>query len=248
MNQQAPISGGADPPEEAAFLAMLEGDCAEVLSDSDDIGEPGRTLYKGAASACLAALEGRPELWPRAEAALAKTTRHVSMLACESKTVYMLLKRLVDAHRAEPHARLVKRSGPRQVLKCPRFTSITPDHGPAEGGYTVRLEGQNLPRIVRLNLDVLDGNYDVKHQHHVTAVSQDGRHLVITVPPATNPDDRLFIWPDGACLWVPSARLEFKYDPPSTTTRRSTTSTTTGTTRPQPTASTSTTTLPPSSS
>jgi hypothetical protein len=40
MNQQAPISGGADPPEEAAFLAMLEGDCAEVLSDSDDIGEP----------------------------------------------------------------------------------------------------------------------------------------------------------------------------------------------------------------
>lgn len=246
MNEQAPVSGGAEGPEEWAFFTMLEGDCAAVLRDSDDIGGPGRALYKGAASACLAAFEGRPELWPRAEAALEKTTKYVPVLACESKTVYKLLKRLVDAHRAEPHARLVKRSGPRQVLKCPRFTSITPDHGPAEGGYTVRLKGENLPRVVGVNLDVLGGNYDVKH--HVTAVSQDGRHLVITVPPATNPDDPLFIWPDGARLWLGGEGVEFKYDPPSTTTRRSTTTSTTGTTRPQPTAPTSTTTLPPSSS
>jgi hypothetical protein len=244
MNEQAPVSGGAEGPEEWAFFTMLEGGCAEVLRDSDDIGEPGRALYKGAASACLAAFEGRPELWPRAEAALEKTTRYVPVLACESKTVYKLLKRLVDAHRAEPHARLVKRSGPRQVLKCPRFTRVTPDHGPVEGGYTVRLKGQNLPQVVGVNLTVIDSNYDVKHQHHVTAVSQDGRHLVITIPPATSPDDVLLLWPVGARLWHLGDSVEFNYNAPATTTTRQST---TSTTKPQPTAPTSTTTVSPSS-
>ena len=165
------------------------------------------------------------------------------MLSCESRTVHKLLQRLVDAHRMEPNARLVKRSGGVRTLRCPRFTRVTPDHGPRRAATPFRLEGQNLPQVVGVNLDVLGGNPDVKH--HVTAESQDGRQLMITIPPATNPDDPLFLWPDGARFWYPADGVEFTYDPPATTTRQSTT--TSSTTNPQPTAPTSTTTVSPSS-
>jgi hypothetical protein len=243
LNEQAPSGGGATGPEEVAFAAMLDGECERTLRMTDELSQPGRTLYRGAASACLAAFEGRAELWRRAEVAYEQTRGQTSVLSCESRTVHKLLQRLVDAHRTEPNARLVKRSGGVRTLRCPRFTRVTPDHGPADGGYTVRLEGQNLPQVVGVNLDVLGGNPDVKH--HVTAESQDGRQLMITIPPATNLDDPLFLWPDGARFWYPADGVEFTYDPPATTTRLSTT--TTSTTNPQPTAPTSTTTVSPSS-
>jgi hypothetical protein len=245
LNEQAPASGGATGPEEEAFAAMLHGDCAGTLrivadESEGELAEPGRSLYLGAAWACLAAFEGRAELWPRAEAAFEKIRGRWSALSCESRTVYKLLQRLVDVHRAEPQARLIKRAGPIGTLRCPRFTRVTPDHGPVEGDYTVRLEGENLPRVVGVNLDVIDANYDVKH-HHVTAVSQDGRHLVITIPPGTSPDDQLLLWPDGARFWYLGDGVTFEYDPPETT--RGSTSTT----EPRPTAPTSTTTVPPPS-
>ena len=105
---------------------MLNGDCTRTLTMTDELSEPGRTLYQGAASACLAAFEGRAELWLRAEAAFEKTRGQTSVLSCESRTVHKLLQRLVDAHRMEPQARLVKRSGGMRTLRCPRFTRITP--------------------------------------------------------------------------------------------------------------------------
>jgi hypothetical protein len=139
-----------------------------------------------------------------------------SRLDCQEKTVYKLLNQLVAIHRTEPNARLVKQAaGRRAVLKCPRFFKIMPDHGPAEGGYPIRLEGVNLPRVVGVNFG---------HQRHLTAVSEDGRTIVITAPAANNPDAPLAIWPDG----MPSAYdpyTYFSYDPPNATTQSSTSST-----------------------
>jgi hypothetical protein len=249
LNEQAPASGGAGGGgEEAAFVAMLDGDCAGTLTivadDSEgELAEPGRSLYLGAAWACLAAFEGRAKLWPRAEAAFEKIRGRWPALSCESRTVYKLLERLVDIHRAEPQARLIKRAGPIGTLRCPHFARVTPDHGPAGRNLTVLLEGENLPRVVGVNLSITGGNADLKYEGRLTAVSQDGRHLEITIPPGTGPDDSLFLWPDGARFWAPSDGVTFEYDPPETTTRGSTTSTT----EPRPTAPTSTTTVPPSS-
>ena len=246
LNEQAPASGGSGGGgEEAAFAAMLDGDCAGTLrivadESEGEMPEPGRTLYRGAASACLAAFEGRAEFWPRAEAAHEKLRGQWSALSCESRTVYKLLQRLVDVHRTEPQARLVKRSGPRGTLRCPRFTGVTPDHGPAGRSLTVRLEGQNLPRIVGVNLWITDDNGNLKYEGRLTAVSEDGRHLVITIPPGTGPDDDLLLWPDGARFWFLGDGVTFEYDPPETMNR----STTSSTTEPHPTTTTSTT-VPP---
>jgi len=213
----------------------MRGDCAGALATAEgELRGLGRTLYGGVASACLAAFERRADLWPRADAAYTQTRSQAARLDCETRAVYELLRRLVEAHRVDPTARLVKVPVGRRELVCPRFTRITPDHGPAEGGYTVRLEGENLPRVV--GVDFLEG---VDAEHHIRAVSPDGRHVVITIPRATfshTLDDPVTISPDGARVFTDSA-VQFRYDLPATTTRPSTTTTTTvptSTTGPSP--------------
>lgn len=174
---------------------------------------------------------GRPLLWLRAEAAFSKITGQAGGLICEERAVYELLQRLIQAHRAEPSAQLVKRLVGRRALPCPSFTKITPNQGPAEGGYTVRLEGENLPPVVDLQFG----------QHHLKAAVQDGRHLVVVVPPATKLDLDIgaYVVPDGSSIFRLDDGVDFKYEPTGTTTRPATT---TSTTTPQVTAPTSTTT------
>jgi hypothetical protein len=236
LNEQAPLGGGASGPEDEAFGAMLYGDCAHALRLSertsnklDRLPERSRSLYEGAGSACLAAFKQRPELWPRAEAALGKTIKHAPRLDCQQQTVYRLLTRLVEVHRAEPNAQLVKRpAGKLGLLKCPRFLKITPGHGPAEGGYPIRLEGENLPRMVGVNFGL---------EHHIDAVSEDGRHVVITAPPS-NPDALVYVWPDG-WPWGDANSVEFYYDPSAPTSRPPTTTTRPPTTLNPPTSASS---------
>lgn len=247
MSEQAPLGGGASGPAEDAYYSMMDGDCTRALdlaegnlADPDDrLTGPARTLYQGAASACLAAFERRTSLWPRAEAAFERAKRQTAGLSCEERAIYELTRRLVDAHRAEPSARLVKRSVGRGELVCPHFTRVTPDHGPAEGGYTVRIEGEHLPPV--LGVTIGGG----APYHHVTAAVEDGHRLVVTIPPARYPELPAYLFPDGGHL-IQNVEdgVSFTYDPPATTTRRSTGSTTTS----QTTAPTSTTTPSPSSS
>ena len=250
LNANAPLAGGAAGAEDGAFALMLAGKCERVLTLSEDstsddnLVEPARSLYEGAASACLAAFQGRRELWPRAEAAYARLGGQTGRLACETRTVYPLLQRMLEAHRADPNMRLVKRSGgPSRVLRCPRFTKITPSHGPTAGGYQVRIEGQNLPPVVGINIDFGFGL-------RVAAARQDGQQVVITMPPAPpnlDPERWVAIWPDGAAINLLPAAVDFRYDPPAgTTSTASTASSTTSTTQPASTTS-STTPAPPSS-
>jgi hypothetical protein len=243
MNEHGPTSGGGWGPGDTAYYMLMEGDCAGVLRMAEGKGdEPlsGRTgtLFGGAASACLAAFHGRAELWPRADVALERMARHAPTLDCEFRAVYELLKRLVEAHRAEPSARMVKQAVGRRPLACPRFTKITPNHGPAEGGYTVRVEGENLPPVVGVNF------LEAGVNHHAKAELQDGRYVVVTVPRAVDPDIPASVRPDGARPWT-EAGVEFRYDPPAATSGSTTTTTTT--TRP-PSTTTSTTTAPSSTS
>jgi hypothetical protein len=238
MNEHGPTGGGASGPDEDAYYLMMKGDCAGALSIAErELNGLGRALYAGAGSACLAALEGRAELWPRADAALEKTTSQAARFDCENRAIYELLRRLVEAHRADPSARLVKRVVGKRALVCPYFRKITPSHGPETGGYTVQIEGRNLPHVVGMTWIV-----DLDHSYHLEAVSQDGRHVVVTVPPGSHSDEdkSAYAEPDGARLWSDSA-VRFSYDPPVTRTQpSSSTTTTTSTTTPEATEPTST--------
>jgi hypothetical protein len=95
---------------EDAYYLLMRGTCAQALSVAErELSGTMRTLYGGTASACLAAFKGRAELWPRADAAYEKTTGRAARFDCENRAVYELLRRMVEAHRAEPSAQLVKR-------------------------------------------------------------------------------------------------------------------------------------------
>jgi hypothetical protein len=228
ITEQAPMGGGASGPEEAAFRAIQEGDCrhaldlAEGKTPDDPMPELTRILYEGAGTACLAAFHGRPELWPRAESALERLAGRTARLDCLQQAVHQLLERLVAAHRAEPKARLRRSTaGPRGTIACPRFTRLVPDHGPAAGGYQVRIEGEHLPRRVGL----------LWGEHHLWAVSEDGRSIVVTVPAGDQADEGVFVIPDG-WPYGPASNPTFTFDPPaassptSTSRPASTTSTT----------------------
>lgn len=248
LDEQAPLGGGASGAAEDAYYSLMDGRCAYVLrlteKKVEDGGLAGSPLYEGVASACLAAFEGQAGLWPRAELAFQKEERNTSVRVCEDQAVYGLLRRLIDAHRMQPHARLVKRPGARRELVCPHLTKITPNHGPAEGGYTVQLEGENLPKVVGVHIGF--GNYYRK------VVVEGGRHLVFTVPPMTKVvalDREVYIRVDGSHgIQNVDDGVVFTYDPPVTTRASTTTGPSTTTTTTQATVPTSTTTtLPPSS-
>jgi hypothetical protein len=133
----------------------MQRDCAGALDiargtsteeGNQPVEEPYRTLYEGAAAACLAGLDGRSELWDTAlERFPAVDT---AALDCWTLEVYAVFDQLVDAHRANRRAELSSSST--HSSGCPELTGIDPDHGPRSGGYAITVEGRNLPPFLTL--------------------------------------------------------------------------------------------------
>jgi len=169
----------------------MQGDCWATLELARTTGkgdkllkpleEPVRSAYEGAAAACLAALHGRRDLWRTAQTRLARVDP--SGLDCWDRSVYLILKALVDAYRADPEARFGRAQG--GVSECPHLESLTPDHGSREGGYTVEVHGLNLPTTLELIWDY--GDTVTAHRE------RDGGPLMLTIPPAGDGDSDVTI-------------------------------------------------------
>jgi hypothetical protein len=132
----------------------MKGECATTLSIARDttadetsqpIREPYRSLFEGAASACLAAFHSRPDLWVTATSRLASIKP--SGFACWDREVYDILAALVQAHNDSPAATFARGQN---LSGCPEIDSLTPDHGSRVGGYTVQLAGRKLPPTLNL--------------------------------------------------------------------------------------------------
>lgn len=107
-------------------------------------------LYVGAIAACMAALHGGHD-WAVAERALeiAPPDEH-----CLDGSVRALLRRLVEAHRKDPTARLVASgsAGAAPAPPCPRITALTPDHGPVNTPITIT--GRHLDQVQSITIVV----------------------------------------------------------------------------------------------
>jgi hypothetical protein len=130
-------------------------------------------VYHGAASACAAAFQGRPDLWPAAEADLSTEAPHEGVLDCIDSAAYHFMQTLVEAHRSLPTATLKRRPG-KPGGPCPGILSVLPDKGSAAGGYQLRIIGANLPPQARIAFG----------DHHYVVTTSDGRDAVLTAPPA----------------------------------------------------------------
>gem|GEM_PF-7051066 len=205
-------AGGELGDEASAYFDLAGGDCDHVLSNLDNLDEPSRSVYEGAASACLAAFHNRPQLWPRAQAALTTLGSQTSRLDCLDTPVHKLLQSLMEVHRQDPDAQFVTTFGSGEEPRCPRLLELIPDHGPRQGGYSVRLIGENLPPVTGIHFG----------KKYLTVSTNGGSEAVITVPPAdeaATPEDEydgnsgVLVEADGWPLGLWLVPPFFTYDP-----------------------------------
>jgi len=142
------------PPEFTAYRELQELRCDKVFDRVAELQEPAQTLYKGAARACLAAFDGRKDLWPRADAAYDAVVGRRDELTCMDRAALALLERLVALHSQFPHRAFENAATDQaQAPPCPNIVGLTPDHGPA--GTLVRMTGLQLGAPV-VGVDVVD--------------------------------------------------------------------------------------------
>lgn len=153
------------PPEFQAYNLLFGLNCQSLAdgletegTDLNGLSDTARSLYGGAAAACLAALEGQADRWAQAESAVQQLT---PPLSCLDVAAYDLLVRLVDVHRANPSARIVPATGESGALEppCPTITGLSPSQGPP--GAVVTVIGTNLDNREQVVIYYLDsGNVD----------------------------------------------------------------------------------------
>jgi len=142
------------PPEFTAYRELQELHCATVFARVGELKEPARTLYKGAAHACLAATAGETARWPRAVAALRAVSGRSDELTCMDGAALALLDRLVTLHADHPGRSFVLAAGSKsKAPPCPAIAAVAPDRGPED--TLVRMTGRHLGAAV-VGVSVID--------------------------------------------------------------------------------------------
>lgn len=156
-------SAPSGPSEIRAYEHLMTFDCAGLMERLDVDGHPdalnlaqSETLYRAAGTACLAAFDGRSELWQAARD-LADRAGEPST-SCLDRATRRLLDDLLDAHDADATAIFEPATGEgdAQAPPCPRIDRLVPDHGPL--GTEIRIEGANLHVDVEVHLLYGDPN------------------------------------------------------------------------------------------
>ena len=151
MLTYSPGEGEGDPePGDPldAYYAFGRQECETVDHLASRLKEPEKALYASAGAACSAVFDGHQDRWTVAEQSIDRVDGSAD-LACYDRDVYRLLRRLVDAHRQFPDARIVAgHQAKASSAGCPIVTKVVPDHGPMAGGGTVTVYGRNLPASV----------------------------------------------------------------------------------------------------
>ncbi len=172
------MGGPGIPPSLYAYAAFTTASCEKVASSAAYLTGPVRTLYEGAAAACMAAFREHSEQWAQAESKYSQVEASTTAFECIDRDVYTMLGSLIDIHRQYPDYRIVRGTSGTTRTSCPRITEIVPDHGPIQGGQQVQVRGVNLPTRLVVDFD------------NVTAspVHSNGVEGTLTTPPLTEVD------------------------------------------------------------
>jgi hypothetical protein len=170
------------PPEFTAYRELQQLRCDKVFDRVAELQEPARTLYTGAARACLAAFDGRSELWPQSKVAYDAVAGRRGELTCMDHAAFALLERLVTLHaqfpnRAFEHAATTEAKAP----PCPRISGLTPDHGPE--GTQVKMTGHHLGAAV-VGVDVVDSFGNSQPATNITRLPGALEFTMPAAPPA----------------------------------------------------------------
>jgi hypothetical protein len=142
------LSLGPDGPTSPIFyiepyLRLHEHKCAEALAtvDANDYFEHRRSgaVYRGAATACLAAFHQQPQRWIEARRSLAAAQSSTEDLNCPERVTLAWLQQVVGFHEQDPDRTFVAQEPQGFYTGIER---LDPDHGPP--GKQVRVKGSNL--------------------------------------------------------------------------------------------------------
>ncbi len=139
------------------IMQATQDSCRQAL-DPELNDAPTRTLYQGAAAACLAALHGKNARWAEAEAAF--SSLHGRPAGCVDQATFDLLGSILEAHDADPEAVFTREGEPvegkpdRVRLPCPRVTKVTVTRG--SGVLEINVEGTRLNQVLELSYAPVD--------------------------------------------------------------------------------------------
>lgn len=170
------------PPEFTAYRELQQLRCDKVFDRVAELQEPARTLYMGAARACLAAFDGRSELWLQSKVAYDAVVGRRGELTCMDLAALALLERLVTLHAQFPHRAFEKAATTEaEAPPCPSISGLTPDHGPE--GTQVKMTGHHLgPAVV--GVDVVDSFGNSQPATNITHVPGALEFTMPAAPPA----------------------------------------------------------------
>jgi hypothetical protein len=142
------LSLGPEAPTSPAveiepYLLLLRRDCAGALESANtwfgDQDDARGAVYRGAATACLAAFHGQPQRWAAASRHLTIALAGSHRLSCAERVTLEWLEAIVGLHE-EDRTRAFAAEAPQGYYSG--VERLSPDHGPA--GQEVRVEGSNL--------------------------------------------------------------------------------------------------------
>jgi hypothetical protein len=146
------LSLGPEGPSSPVFyispyVDLRDGKCAEALTriDKDPLSDHQRAIYRGAATACLAAFHQQPQRWAEARRHLADARSSSAELNCPERVTLAWLEQIVGLHERDPDRPFVAQQ-PQGFYTG--IEQLVPDHGPS--GTQVRVEGNNLDCATRV--------------------------------------------------------------------------------------------------
>jgi hypothetical protein len=127
------------------YMFLRDGDCDEALAriehltETDQLSDRQRAIYRGAATACLAAFHQQPQRWAEARRHLADARSSSAKLNCPERVTLAWLEQIVGLHERDPDRPFVAQQ-PQGFYTG--IEQLVPDHGAS--GTQVRVEGNNL--------------------------------------------------------------------------------------------------------
>ena len=192
------------------YLLLRKRECSEALTwidspdNKDQLSDRERAVYRGTATACLAAFHQQPQRWVEARRHLANASSSSEKLNCPARLTLAWLQQVVGLHEQDPDRTFVDEQP--QGVYAGIQQQLEPDHGSA--GEQVRVEGTNLDCVSFVSVDRKDDSKDPESARYT--VDPSGRRLTFTAPDGFDPGpvDVTF---DGNETYV-VGRATFTYD------------------------------------
>ena len=160
------------------YLRLRERACDEALASVDsypdyfDQHSRAAAVYRGAATACLAAFHQQPQRWAEARQHLTIASSSGQPLNCPERATLVWLQLVVELHEQDPQRPFVAEQPHGSYTNV---VGLVPDHG--QEGDTVRVEGSNLDCTSAVEVS----NGDHKETPTITR-GPGGRSLTFTAP------------------------------------------------------------------